>query len=188
MLVGRVQVQGRRSGPVRGSGRPRPAACARSPATAPRRARRAAPCRARRRAGRTGRAGRRTRRSPVPGRGRRRAGRPRAGRRAAAAAGPAGDISLCTMPWPAVMMFSSPGRTIAWVPRLSRCSTSPSSSQLTVCSPVCGMRPDLHPGAVAEVLRAVVVEEAPGADHPDLPVRQRPHHLGRLAQRHPPAR
>ena len=31
-----------------------------------------------------------------------------------------------------------PGRTIAWWPALSRCSTSPVNSQLTVWSPVCG--------------------------------------------------
>ena len=82
-------------------------------------------------------------------------------------------------------MFSSPGRTIAWLPRLSRCSTSPSSSQLTVCRPVCGWAQTCIPGDVADVLGAVVIEEAPGADHPDLPVRQRPGHLGGLAQRHP---
>ncbi|EUA93407.1 hypothetical protein I551_0108 [Mycobacterium ulcerans str. Harvey] len=42
------------------------------------------------------------------------------------------------MPAPAVIMFSSPGRIRAWTPALSRCSTSPLNSQLTVCSPVCG--------------------------------------------------
>ena len=41
------------------------------------------------------------------------------------------------MPGPAVMMFSSPGRTSASDPTLSRCSTSPSNSQL-VCGLVCG--------------------------------------------------
>ena len=95
------------------------------------------------------------------------------------------EISLCTMPWPAVMMFSSPGRTIAWEPRLSRCSTSPSSSQLTVCRPVCGCAQTCMPAEPLDVLRSVMVKEAPGADHPDLPVRQGPCHLGRLAQIHP---
>ena len=42
------------------------------------------------------------------------------------------------MPRPAVIRLTSPGRTIAWWPALSRCSTSPVNSQLTVCSPVCG--------------------------------------------------
>ncbi len=42
------------------------------------------------------------------------------------------------MPAPAVIRFSSPGRTIAWAPVESRCSISPAKSQLTVCSPVCG--------------------------------------------------
>ena len=42
------------------------------------------------------------------------------------------------MPRPAVIRLSSPGRTIACEPTLSRCSISPSNSQLTVCRPVCG--------------------------------------------------
>ena len=49
-----------------------------------------------------------------------------------------GDTSEWLIPRPAVIRFSSPGRTIAWFPALSRCSTSPVNSQLTVCSPVCG--------------------------------------------------
>ena len=51
------------------------------------------------------------------------------------------------MPWPAVMMLRVPGVTIAWVPRLSRCSTSPSTSQLTVCKPVWGCAGTCMPGA-----------------------------------------
>ena len=42
------------------------------------------------------------------------------------------------MPLPAVMMLSSPGRTNACDPTLSRCSISPSNNQLTVCRLVCG--------------------------------------------------
>ena len=49
-----------------------------------------------------------------------------------------GEISLCAMPCPAVMRLSSRGRTGACEPTLSRCSISPSNSQLTVWSPVCG--------------------------------------------------
>lgn len=48
------------------------------------------------------------------------------------------ETSEWLIPWPPVIRFNSPGRTSAWVPRLSRCSISPLNSQLTVCSPVCG--------------------------------------------------
>ena len=48
------------------------------------------------------------------------------------------ETSEWATPWPPVIRFSSPGRTMACVPRLSRCSTSPVNSQLTVCRPVCG--------------------------------------------------
>ena len=48
-----------------------------------------------------------------------------------------GDLGVA-MPRPPVMRFISPGRTSAWLPPLSRCSTSPANSQLTVCRPVCG--------------------------------------------------
>jgi hypothetical protein len=48
------------------------------------------------------------------------------------------DTSECEMPRPAVMRFTAPGCTSAWLPALSRCSISPSKSQLTVCRPVCG--------------------------------------------------
>ena len=46
--------------------------------------------------------------------------------------------------------------------------------------------PDLHPRPLSQLLRPVVVQEAPGPDHPHLAVGQGPHHLGGLAQRHPP--
>ena len=42
------------------------------------------------------------------------------------------------MPRPAVIRFTSPGRTSATVPSESRCSTSPLNSHDTVASPQCG--------------------------------------------------
>ena len=51
---------------------------------------------------------------------------------------PGVDTSEWLMPRPAVIRLTSPGRTIAWFPALSVCSTSPVNNQLTVCSPVCG--------------------------------------------------
>ena len=39
---------------------------------------------------------------------------------------------------PGELNLMTAGRTIAWWPALSRCSTSPVKSQETVCSPVCG--------------------------------------------------
>ena len=51
---------------------------------------------------------------------------------------PAGVSSLWLMPFPEVITLTPPGRTIASQPRLSLCSTSPSSSQETVCNPMCG--------------------------------------------------
>ena len=45
-------------------------------------------------------------------------------------------------PPPAVIGLTSPGRTVARLPTLSRCSISPSKSQLTVCRPVCGCAGD----------------------------------------------
>ena len=50
---------------------------------------------------------------------------------------PGSDSSVWEMQCPAVIRFSSPGRTMACEPTLSRCSISPSNSQLTVCNPVC---------------------------------------------------
>ena len=68
------------------------------------------------------------------------------------------------MPAPAVIRLSSPGRTMACTPALSRCSISPLNSQLTVCSPVCGCGGTSMPGARADVVRTVVVGEAPRTD------------------------
>ncbi len=48
------------------------------------------------------------------------------------------ETSEWAMPYPPVMRLISPGRTKAWVPSVSRCSTSPLNSQVTVCRPVCG--------------------------------------------------
>ena len=72
---------------------------------------------------------------------------------------------------PAVIRLSWPGR-ISWSePTLSVCRTSPSTSQVTVCSPVCGCGGTRIP-PVPRRLRAEVVHEAPGADHPPVPGRQ----------------
>ena len=88
------------------------------------------------------------------------------------------------MPWPPVIRFSSPGRTIACVPRLSRCSISPANSQLTVCRPVCGCGATSI--APVDLGRAVVVGEAPGADQRPGPLGERPPdpHRPRAAQGH----
>ena len=58
---------------------------------------------------------------------------------------PGVETSEWLMPCPAVIRLTSPGRTIAWWPALSRCSISPANSQLTVCSPVCGWGATLMP-------------------------------------------
>ena len=49
-----------------------------------------------------------------------------------------GDCSEWAMPRPAVISGSSRGPKVTSLPRESRWCTSPSSSQDTVCSPVCG--------------------------------------------------
>ena len=51
---------------------------------------------------------------------------------------PGVDTSECEIPRPAVMRLTSPGRTVATVPRESRCSTSPLNSHDTVARPQCG--------------------------------------------------
>ena len=51
---------------------------------------------------------------------------------------PGVDTSECEMPRPAVIRFTSPGRTSATVPSESRCSTSPLNNHDTVASPQCG--------------------------------------------------
>jgi len=58
----------------------------------------------------------------------------------------AGDSSEWAMPRPEVIRFSSPGRISCSVPRLSRCSTRPWNSQLTVCKPMCGCGGTCMPG------------------------------------------
>jgi hypothetical protein len=50
------------------------------------------------------------------------------------------------------------------------------------------MSPDLHTRRATDVLRTVMIKEAPGADHADLPVWQGACHFGRLAQRDPASR
>src|SRR3954469_3061056 len=57
-----------------------------------------------------------------------------------------GDISEWEIPCPELMRLSCPGR-IGWsLPRLSRCTISPSTSQVTVCRPVCGCGATCMPG------------------------------------------
>src|SRR3954466_16096602 len=85
-----------------------------------------------------------------------------------------GDISEWEIPCPELMRLSCPGRIDWSLPRLSRCTISPSTSQVTVCRPGCGCGRDLHAGASADVLGAEVVDEAPGVDHPALSLRQQP--------------
>src|SRR4029453_16314698 len=50
------------------------------------------------------------------------------------------------------------------------------------------MRPDLHAGGATDILRAIMIKKTPGADHPDLLVRQRARHFGRLPERNPASR
>ncbi len=59
---------------------------------------------------------------------------------------PAADSSEWAIPRPAVIRFSSPGRISCRLPRLSRCSTKPWNSQLTVCRPICGCGGTCIPG------------------------------------------
>jgi hypothetical protein len=50
------------------------------------------------------------------------------------------------------------------------------------------MRPDLHAGGATDILRAIMIKKTPGADHPDLLVRERARHFGRLPERDPASR
>ena len=59
-----------------------------------------------------------------------------------------GDSSEWLIPRPAVIRLSCPGSIVWTDPRLSRCSTAPSTSQVTVCSPVCGCGGTRMPGIV----------------------------------------
>ena len=122
-------------------------------------------------------------------RGSRPEARPTAGRRAASWSPPV-ETSEWLIPRPAVIRLTSPGSTIAWWPALSRCSISPSNSQLTVCSPVCGCGATDIPPESDDRVRPVVVEEAPGPDQAPLPLRQRASygHRPRAAERHLPRR
>src|SRR3954468_24427581 len=58
----------------------------------------------------------------------------------------AGDCSECAMPCPAVISANSPGPNVTSLPIESRWCTSPSSSQDTVCNPVCGCGATCMPG------------------------------------------
>jgi hypothetical protein len=50
------------------------------------------------------------------------------------------------------------------------------------------MRPNLHAGGATDILGAVMIKKAPGADHPDLLVGQRARNFGRLSERDPASR
>ena len=93
------------------------------------------------------------------------------------------DTSECEMPRPAVIRLSSPGWMRPSVPTLSRCSISPSKSQLAVCSPVCGCGGTTM---LSDVAGSVVVGEAPGADGGAAALREGAVHLhgARPAERH----
>ena len=118
-------------------------------------------------------------------RDRRRAAPPTAARRAGPSSS-AVDTSEWQMPAPAVIRFSSPGRTIACTPALSRCSTSPAEQPADRLQPGVRMRRHVHAGAAADVVRPVVVGEAPRPDQRPLPLRQGAPHPDRprTAQRH----
>ena len=89
-------------------------------------------------------------------------------------------------PAPAVIRLSSPGRTIACTPALSRCSTSPLNSQLTVCNPVWGCGGTSIPVPPRTSCGTVVVGEAPRPDQRAFALRQcAPHpYRPRPAERH----
>ena len=71
---------------------------------------------------------------------------------------------------------ASPGRTNACTPALSRCSISPLEQPADGLQPGVRVRRHVHADAVADVVRAVVVGEAPRADQRPLPLRQRASH------------
>ena len=72
------------------------------------------------------------------------------------------------------MRLSCPARTTCSEPRLSRCSTSPETSQVTVWSPMWGWGPMSTPAFLADRDRTHVVGEAPGPDGAPRPLRQDP--------------
>ena len=82
---------------------------------------------------------------------------------------------------PLVMRLSSPGRMTAAAEAVAVADLA-LNSQLTVCRPMCGWGGTRIrvPGCL---VRTVAVEEAPGADHAQRPLRQQPAHLGAVADR-----
>ena len=76
--------------------------------------------------------------------------------------------SECTMPRPAVIQLTSPGRIGTAVPRLSRCMISPSNRKVTVASPICGCGRTSMPWPLAELGRPEMVEEDERPDHAPL--------------------
>ena len=103
------------------------------------------------------------------------AGPPRAGRRAPPRPGP-GPPRRARTPWPAVMRLSWPGRISCSEPRLSRCSSSPARSQVTVCRPIwgCGPMPKEAPGVTGTGPAWSRKHQDP--DRASRPLRQHPAH------------
>ncbi|KVL79256.1 hypothetical protein WJ47_27430 [Burkholderia ubonensis] len=56
--------------------------------------------------------------------------------------------SLCTIPVPALIRCTSPGRMIDPLPMLSRCASAPSSTQVTISMSRCGCMPKPRVGAI----------------------------------------
>ena len=77
------------------------------------------------------------------------------------------------MPWPAVIRFSWPGRhqlPAAHAVAMQHLAGDQPTDRL---QPGVRMRRHLHAGRAADVVGPVVVDEAPGSDHPAGPVGQR---------------
>ncbi len=104
-----------------------------------------------------------------------RAAPPTTARRAAPGRSRPIDTSEWQIPAPAVIRLSSPGRTTACTPALSRCSTCPAEQPTHRLQAGVRMRRDVHPRGY----RAVVVDEAPGPDQRALPLRQGALHADR---------
>ena len=85
---------------------------------------------------------------------------------------------------PAVIRLSSPGRTSTAARGCPGARLRPPSAS-SPSAGRCADAPTPASRAGRQDLGAVMIEKAPGADHPNLPVRQRSRHLGGLAKRDP---
>ena len=74
------------------------------------------------------------------------------------------ETSECAMPRPAVMRLSSPGRTIAWVPEAVSVLDLTGEQPAHRLQPGVRVRRHVHPAGDGDVVRPVVVGEAPRAD------------------------